>query len=28
MYGTAVDVFRSHGRIVVVGVPDQHGDHH
>lgn len=28
MYGTPVDVFHSHGRIVVVGAPDEHGDHH
>jgi len=27
MYGTPVDVFRSHGRIVVVGAPD-HGEPH
>jgi len=26
LYGTPVDVFHSHGRIVVVGAPD--GDHH
>jgi len=28
MYGTPVDVFRAHDRIVVVGAPDDHGDHH
>jgi zinc/manganese transport system ATP-binding protein len=27
MYGTAVDVFRSNGRVVVVGAPEEHGDH-
>ena len=28
MYNTPVDVFHSNGRVVVVGVPDEHGDHH
>ncbi|CAN5140428.1 metal ABC transporter ATP-binding protein [soil metagenome] len=27
MYGTPVDVFRSHGRVVVVGGPDEHDAH-
>ena len=27
LYGTPVDVIRSHGRVIVVGVPDAH-DHH
>jgi zinc/manganese transport system ATP-binding protein len=27
LYGTPVDVFRSHGRIVVVGTPDGHDGH-
>jgi len=27
MYGTPVDVFRSHGRVVVVGVPESHDEH-
>jgi zinc/manganese transport system ATP-binding protein len=28
LYGTRVDVIRSHGRVIVVGVPDGHDHHH
>lgn len=28
LYGTPVDVIRSRGRLVVVGAPEDHGDHH